>query len=204
MQGIGPKATASVFALLASTGTGLWADFDAGMQAYKNLDFTTARIEWTQDANKGHAVAQYYLGDIYSGGYSVTPDPEIAIKWYRLAADQGYAPAQRRMGSIYAKGLGVIQDPAEAFRWYYAAAEGGDTHAQYMIGFSYRDGNGAPMEIVEAYKWWAIAALWGDPDAGAERDRLAGSMSDVDRSRAQRFANAWLPPSNRSRGAGSE
>ena len=37
---------------------------------------------------------------------------DLAVKWYRKAADQGYAEAQSNLGELYANGQGVTAAPA--------------------------------------------------------------------------------------------
>lgn len=167
------------------------ADFDAGMRAYANLDFTTARKEWMTDAIGGHQVAQYFLGDIFSGGYSVAIDQASAISWYTLSAKQGFALAQTRLGWIYSHAEGVNRDDVKAFEWYQSAAELGDTEAQYQLGFLYRDGIGIKQNPTLAIKWWSIAALWGDPDAGSERDAMTADMSSGQLKEIRDLVQQW-------------
>ena len=42
---------------------------------------------------------------------------QVAVKWFKLAAEQGYADAQSNMGAMYGMGKGVIKDRVYAHMW---------------------------------------------------------------------------------------
>ncbi|MEZ5362484.1 MAG: tetratricopeptide repeat protein [Bryobacterales bacterium] len=68
-------------------------------------------------AESGDALAQAYLGMMYDYGRGVEASPELAVKWYTLAAVQGNAFAQYRLGTKYESGEGVARDYGE-LHWY--------------------------------------------------------------------------------------
>lgn len=113
-------------------------------------------------ADRGEALAQMNLGDIYAKGLSVTQSYKLAAKWYRLAADQSNAPAQLALGELYEVGQGVPRDEAEAAKLYRAAAEQGNPAAQYSLAVLYVSGNGVRANPAEALKWYQAAAKQGD------------------------------------------
>ena len=56
-------------------------------------------------ANRGHAEAQYRLGDAYEHGlYGLKRNEQEALKWYRQAAEGGDTGAQCRFGEAYEEG----------------------------------------------------------------------------------------------------
>ena len=61
-------------------------------------------------AEQGHAVAQYFLGTMYSNGEGMPQDYQEAVSWYRKAAEQGDAGAQYNLGNMYNNSEGVPQD----------------------------------------------------------------------------------------------
>lgn len=183
---------------LLSLSSSVWADFVAGYRAYKNSDFDIALREWLPLAlEQGDANAQFYLGEIYSGGMGVIRADVQAVKWYLTAARQGHARAQSRLGDMYDRGWGVDQSYAKAFAWRLKAAEQGDIQAQYKLGFLYANGQGTARNHVQAYKWWSIATVWGDPDAAHERDKIAQHMSKERVARIQKLADVWRPKNQR-------
>ncbi len=65
----------------------VWADFQAGVDAYNRGDYATALREMQLLAEQGNASAQFNLGFMYNKGQGVPQDYTEAVKWYRLAAD---------------------------------------------------------------------------------------------------------------------
>ena len=119
-----------------------------------------------QDAERGDADAQFYLGKMYELGYAyetagVPKDAVEAIKWYRKAAEQGHQSAQVNLGLLYT-GAGVPKDAVEAVKWFRKAAEQGNAFAQSALGSSYQTGDGVPKDAAEAVKWYRKAAEQGD------------------------------------------
>lgn len=126
--------------------------------AVERKDHATAYRQCSLRAEKGDAVAQYYLGWLYRQGLSVPQDDAEALKWYRQAADQNEPRAQYNLGFMYAGGHGVAQDDAEAVAWYTRAAEHDLPRAQFAVGFMYANGRGLPQDDAEAAKWFRRAA----------------------------------------------
>ena len=59
----------------------VWADFQAGMEAYNRGDFKTALREWQPLAEQGDARAQFYFGLLYENGDGVPLDYTKARQW---------------------------------------------------------------------------------------------------------------------------
>jgi TPR repeat protein len=64
---------------------------------------TLADLE--EAADKGDAVAQTKLGEMYASGEGVSLDAAKSFEWTKRAADQGYAQAQFDLGADYEKDL---------------------------------------------------------------------------------------------------
>ena len=143
--------------------------------------------EWCRDAaQKGYAVAQYSLGQLYRHGqfgpegaqYSLGQFsrhgrfiPEVAeedsdpVQWYRKAAEQGHKKAQYQLGLLYEAGRGVTQNATQAVQWYRWAGQQGDPDAQYRLGDLYFFGSGLARSDVHATEWYRRAAEQGHDDA---------------------------------------
>jgi TPR repeat protein len=80
---------------------------------------------YRKEAEKGNAVGQYNLGQVYNQGLGVREDYTQAASWYRKAAEQGHAKAQYNLGYMYALGLGVPQDMVQAYMWINIASDQG-------------------------------------------------------------------------------
>ena len=168
----------------------VFADFQAGKDAYVRGDFQTALKNWKPLAEQGNIEAQINLGVMYYKGVGVTQDNKEAVKWYRLAAEQGYARAQHNLGFMYDKGKGVTQDNKEAVKWYRLAAEQGYARAQHNLGFMYDKGKGVTQDYKEAMKWYRLAAELGLASA----QHNLGVMYDDGRGVTQDYKEAmkWL------------
>lgn len=111
----------------------------------------------------GDAYAQLNLGAAYDNGLGVTPDPALALYWYRAAAGQGVAEAQFNLGHL----LVSLGETAEGARWLGEAAQQGITDAQYLLGVMYAEGTGLPVDVVKALGWLRRAAAQEHAEAQA-------------------------------------
>ena len=80
--------------------SGVFADFEAGLDAYEQGDYATALKVFKKLAKQGDAAGQVGLGLMYNDGKGVTRDYQAAATWFRLAADQGDVFSQDVIGHI--------------------------------------------------------------------------------------------------------
>ena len=151
--------------------TPAWADFDAGIAAYRRGDMAAALREIRPLAEQGHVKAQIWLGVIHVRGDGVPQDSDEALKWFRLAADQGEAAAQHFLAVMYDKGISVPQDHGQAVKWFRKAADQGHAGAQFSLGAMYEKGEGVSKDHAEAMSWYRRAAV-----SGGSRVRLYGAL----------------------------
>src|SRR5271170_5476193 len=104
-----------------------FADFQAGLDAYKKGDFVGAVKEWRPLADGGDAVAQYNLGLLYLDGHGVPQSSAEAANWFRRAAEQDYTQAQHNLGAMYGSGQGVKRDYIQAYKWLNLCAAKGNS-----------------------------------------------------------------------------
>ena len=90
--------------------------------------------------------------------------PEVAFKWYSIAAEQGNPDAFCCLANMFYDGDGVDQDYEKAFEWYRKAAEQGDVIGQFYLGTMYEDGNGVAQDYGKAFEWYQKCADQGDAD----------------------------------------
>jgi TPR repeat protein len=105
-----------VFAMFSLASTA-WADFAAGVAAYKQQDYATALKEWQPLADSGSYDAQYNIALLYLDGKGVARNYDEALKWLERAANQGQLEAQHDLGASYAKGEIVKKDYVQAYKW---------------------------------------------------------------------------------------
>ena len=145
--------------LPASALAGDDADYETGLNAYKQGHYKTAKDIWQAVAGKGHAGAQFYLGVIYDKGEGVPQDSAEAAEWFQKAAKQGHPEAQFHLGVRHDKGEGVLQNYIKAAKLFRRAAEQGHAEAQLSLGWMYYNGRGVPQDRIYAYAWCNLAAV---------------------------------------------
>lgn len=80
--------------------------------------WSKARQWWDWAANQGHVRAQVALGELHEAGHGLEgPEPEMALYWYRQAAEQDDAMGQYHVGRMYAEGIGVQKNMETARKW---------------------------------------------------------------------------------------
>jgi hypothetical protein len=105
------------------------------------------------------------LGDLYSSESDGAPDPAIAMKWYRRAADAGDSTGMTRLAMCLAAGDGVERDDKEAVMWARKAAELDNPRGMVVLARMYLDGRGVEKDVKEARAWLKKAADRGNEAA---------------------------------------
>jgi TPR repeat protein len=144
------------------SGSPVWADYQAGVDAYTNRDFKVALEEWLPLAEEGDAIAQNSVAALYDHGLGVDESDEEAVRWYQAAADQNLPLAMRNLANMYAGGHGVPFDQDQADFWYQKAAELGDPVALKYVGMS------APATPQTTEAPAAVEPMQVEPDSEAE------------------------------------
>ena len=142
-------------------------------------------------AEAGDARAQYFMGDMYARTQRVSGyyEPNVAVKWYRMAAAQGHPDAENELGTMYHEGTGVTRDYGLAMKWYLYADADGNTNAPYNLGLLYEYGLGVAKDLNQSLGWYRKAEARGHVHATDKLDIL-----DI-ANKAKRYA-AKTQPSN--------
>ncbi|KAK0543197.1 Chitin synthase 4 [Tilletia horrida] len=123
-------------------------------------------------ADRGHADAQYFLGDCYANGIG-TPkgkhDFDRAYPLFVLAAKHGHPDAAYRAGTCYEKGWGCRKDAGKALQFYRKAASPGDAGghpgAMYRLATAELNGElGCKKSAKEGVKWLKRSAEAATPE----------------------------------------
>jgi TPR repeat protein len=117
---------------------------------------------------------------MYEEGLGVPQDFELAVKWYKLAAQAGDAHAQYNLGAMYDDGRAIREDDKQALKWYRRAAEQGLAPAQHNLGSLYEQGHLVPQDNVRALMWYTLAASPShDEDGKVDPDRLNALVAQM-------------------------
>ena len=118
----------------------------------------------------------------------MSKDANLAVAWYRRAAENGDWTARIALGEMYARGEGVPKNAEAAVAWYRRdntleqevsvplnvepyvefvrkRAENGDANAHFNLGWMHHHGKGVPEDAAEAAVCYRKAAGQGDARA---------------------------------------
>jgi TPR repeat protein len=89
---------------------------------------------YREAAERGDKFAQFNLGVFYAGGLGGLPwDLDVAIHWYRKAADQNLIEAFQPLAELLARRNRDKNDAREALQRLHAVAEAGPANAEYRL-----------------------------------------------------------------------
>jgi uncharacterized protein len=153
---------ALIAGILLAAPPGAWAgpeeDYEAGAKAFRAGDMVGAIDGLKKAADAGNVKAQTLLAHIHY----LSGENELALTYYRMAADQGDAEGMFGLGSLYMVGEGVQKDPKQAFSWMKKAADKGQKQAINAVAQVYVAGTAANVTDQtgdeEALKWIRAAA----------------------------------------------
>ncbi len=139
------------------------------------VDIAGARQLLQQAAEAGYPPAMVTLGfDLLTRARSAA-EAEVAIGWYRKAAEAGDGHAMYLLGAFRERGrstLKVPRDLPEAERWYRRAADAGHAGAMAALGRMHEHGLQVRKDREAALSWYRRAAELGDEDAAKRLARL--------------------------------
>ena len=98
----------------------------------------------------------------YSSGEIVTLNHDLALRWYRFAADLGDPIAAWRVAEYELQSELVIKDNSVLMTYLAKAAAGGLPYAQVTLGRVYEAGALAPVDVPRARTLYETAAAQGD------------------------------------------
>lgn len=128
------------------------ADQNYPWALYK-MGIHTQELKWFLGAAcRGHAEAQYYVGELLHKEKNFTQ----AIKWYKKAEAQGIE-AQCEIGLCYEE----LKNYEECVIWYAQAVKLGEAAALNNLGHCYYDGLGVDKDLDKAFHLFKAAADQG-------------------------------------------
>ena len=178
------------FVLVISSPALHGADLKAGRNAYERKDYANAIKELVPLAQAGTVEAEVLLGKMYMLGQGVPKDADLALKWFRAAADQENAEAEFFLGAMY---LLPRKDIPQGLKWLRLSAEQGTAEAQLLVGMAYSKGSDVPHDLVQADMWLRLAAAQGDKFAASQYERAERLMTPDEIEKARTLTEAWRP-----------
>ena len=154
-------------------------------------------LRMSQQLIDARVATGYYFVAIFlkNGAAGLQQDTDMALRYYRKAADEGSAQAQAYVGDILAGGTGNVPNIARQMRR--CAAEQGDGNAAKALGINLKN-RGQYNEAIEAFQlgvaagdetsagWLADTFLGPDPS-----NKLDYMGQQKDSERASRYDKIW-------------
>lgn len=150
---------------------------DQGLDAFAKRSWKRARALLEQASLEGERAAAYHLGLLYWRGLGGEQDKQVAVYWFKRAAEDELPAAQDALAVALRGGAGVEQDRNEARRLFETAAAKG--YAPAMVNLA------TMSQPPEARQWLTRAA-----EAGHEPAMLY--LCDLVEAREPGEALAWL------------
>jgi hypothetical protein len=109
---------------------------------------------------------QYILGNAYYlGERGKKQDHDMALFWFKQAAELVHVDAQYMLGLCYENGFGVVKNSTVAMGWLEKAALNGNVEAQLLAGSYYERGYGVEKDMNASIEFYEKAANQGSADA---------------------------------------
>lgn len=213
---LGGMAAASVLALAIASPA--HATYEAGLEAYKNGQYSQALDIWRRFAVAGDIRSKKILGDVYSGKpleaarAASAPLEEIPVDnvqsllWYTLAAYHDFSAyqlptadevnaqilAESRLTEIRFRMSSADVDKAESF--ISQTFEAGSPYDIYRLGEMYQKGAGVEKNNIKALQMYQLAKARGVGEASAAYEFLEPLMNPKEVKTALETAEKWQPP----------
>ena len=124
------------------------------------------------------------MGVMHRRGAGVEQDNREALLWFLAAAESGHMLGQYAAGLAFNQGRGIDRDFDNALQYLREAALNGHAAAPVQLGNVCFDKANPAADHAKAHFWWTIAKRRNAPGAGQYLDKLARTISEVDKQRA--------------------
>lgn len=119
-----------------------------GMEAQVNTENASENVP-DQESVKKEAEENYKKGN----KYYKAKDVELALTYYKKAADAGHSEAQYILGLLCIEGKKVLQNYDLGIEWLTKAAMQGHKDAQFKLAAIYHQGEIVPKDEQKAAYW---------------------------------------------------
>lgn len=157
---------------------------------------TALAMRWAhRAADAGHPEAMDFVGAAYLRGAVVKRQPEVAIGYFKAAADRS-AQAAFNLGQCLFGAQGAEQDVPRALEWWKKAAAGGHGRAAACAAMAYLSGEGIAADATLARSLAERGAELGDPSALVLLGELQFQAGELDAAKANWAKASQLRPTH--------
>ncbi len=119
-------------------------------------------------ATYGDKRCQNMLGNWYQLGIVSEPNYQLAIEWYKKAAEQEYVSAFYNLGVLYGNGEGITKNMKKAVEYYILGANHNCPDCIYDLACCYFSGEGVKEDKEKAFSLFEKASALDNPFAKHE------------------------------------
>ena len=156
---------------------------------YFNIPQGTA-LKFLEDAaQKGHAISQEEISDLYRNGIYYIANPSAAQIWMEKSATLGNSYAMRKTAKNYFLGYGKNRDDTKGYEWLqkFYNKLGRNFDDWDLLAKVYETGRGTPVDLVKAYMCYDLEGTAGID----EKARIAPKMTAEQRAEGLRLSREW-------------
>jgi hypothetical protein len=114
-------ALAFLIVLLTGAATARETAYNQGVSAFREKDYSLARLHWTRATEENVRAAYNNLGYLLYVGLGGASEPERAVSLWTIAARSGDRESQWHLAQAFEAGKGVNRDIVAAYAWYRCA-----------------------------------------------------------------------------------
>lgn len=157
-----------------------WA-YRYGKGVDENYQIAADYFKRSIEAGSNSGYPEKNLGDIYfKGGFNVTADKKLAIKWYKKAYEKNFHSNEsiNRIGKYY----NGKKNYSEALKWWNIGADNNYHKCLENLGNFYYFGNGADKDYKKAVEYFKRAIAAGSTNGYPEKnlgDIYLNGLSDI-------------------------
>jgi len=111
-----------------------------GLDAYNKHDYVNAFKILKPLAKNGTPSVQSFVAAMYAEGKGTPKNTQLAIKWWRIAAEKGHIESMTKLGALYYNGEDIKQNIPKSKMWLKKSAAKGDPLAKYLLDGMKYDG----------------------------------------------------------------
>ena len=129
--------------------------------------FVSAALDYAHalEFNPDNPAALYATGGLYFHAVGVARDRDLALQFFRHAAELGHPGGQLYLGNAYLVGEGVASSLEDARAWLNLAADAGFPPAMLRLAASFRERYADSPDPEQARHWYEKALAAGATDA---------------------------------------
>ncbi len=137
-------------------------DYQRGVDAFAEGDYTAAADIWLTEAYEGSDDAQFNIGVLFLEGKGVARDRNEAVFWFTRAAESGHMEAQYNLGYLYFENKDDPELMKKGLELWRRAAVQGFSIAQFNYGGALFYGIGEEKNLSAAKFWIEQSARAGE------------------------------------------